>query len=132
MRIKVSLQSTSRSLLLPRVILLATVTVTCFFGLSSFDACPHSFRTPQPSHLSHFAMSWDNARKHARALETALDLKLASYSRIAHRITRGPGQSSSSISADEDGAGGYKLVEEEVEELLSKVGTSYLGYLHLD
>lgn len=64
-------------------------------------------------------MSWDNARKHARALETALDLKLATYSRIAHTITRAPGQSSSTSS--DDGAGGYKLVEEEVEELLSKV-----------
>lgn len=61
-------------------------------------------------------MSWDNARRHARALETALDAKLATYSRIANTISRGPGGPST-----EDGQGGYKLVEEEIEELLAKV-----------
>ncbi|KAK1923574.1 snare region anchored in the vesicle membrane C-terminus-domain-containing protein [Papiliotrema laurentii] len=61
-------------------------------------------------------MSWDNARRHARALETALDAKLASYSRIASAIARGPGGSST-----DDGPGGYKLVEEEIEELLAKL-----------
>lgn len=70
--------------------------------------------------------SWDNARRHARALETALDAKVSTYSKIASTITRGGGSGgnagSSSREAElEDGAGGYKLVEEEIEELLSKV-----------
>lgn len=69
--------------------------------------------------------SWDNARRHARALETALDAKLSTYTKIASTITRGSGPSSSSSTNEadlEDGAGGYKLVEEEIDELLSKVG----------
>jgi Golgi SNAP receptor complex protein 1 len=68
--------------------------------------------------------SWDNARRHARALETALDAKLSTYSKIASTITRsGAGSSSTKPDAEEleDGAGGYKLVEEEIEELISKV-----------
>jgi Golgi SNAP receptor complex protein 1 len=69
-------------------------------------------------------MSWENARRHARALETALDAKLATYSRIANTITRGPGQGSS-----DDGPGGYKLVEEEMEELISKVRDRQTGCL---
>jgi Golgi SNAP receptor complex protein 1 len=50
-------------------------------------------------------------------LETALDAKLSTYSKIASTITRA-------------GAGGYKLVEEEIDELLSKVRFS-LTTLHL-
>ena len=67
--------------------------------------------------------SWDNARRHARALETALDAKLSTYSKIASTITRSGAGSSSKPDAEEleDGAGGYKLVEEEIEELISKV-----------
>lgn len=61
--------------------------------------------------------AWDNARRHARALETALDGKLASYSKLAATISRTHGGSDEG----DDGAGGYKLVEEEIEELLEKV-----------
>jgi Golgi SNAP receptor complex protein 1 len=71
--------------------------------------------------------AWDNARRHARALEAALDTKLASYSRLAAEIAgsgsgggRGEGSGGGS-SSDMDGFGGYKLVEEEIEELLGKV-----------
>ena len=64
--------------------------------------------------------SWDKARRHARALETALDAKLSTYSKIASTITRA-GSSSSKPEDSEDGEGGYKLVEEEIEELISKV-----------
>jgi Golgi SNAP receptor complex protein 1 len=74
------------------------------------------------------ATSWDNARRHARALEAALDTKLASYSRLAADIVGGgPGAGASSSRADmsdADGVGGYKLVEEEIEELLGKVSSS--------
>lgn len=69
-------------------------------------------------------MSWDNARRHARALESALDTKLASYSRIAADIAGGGrfgGPSRDTLAQEEEGVGGYKLVEEEVEELLDKV-----------
>jgi Golgi SNAP receptor complex protein 1 len=65
-------------------------------------------------------------------LETALDAKLSTYSKIASTITRaGAGGSTSSSSRGneaelEDGAGGYKLVEEEIDELLSKVRSSIL------
>lgn len=70
--------------------------------------------------------SWDNARRHARALETALDAKLSTYSKIASTITRAGGGSSSTKPEDiEDGEGGYKLVEEEIEELISKVRLCY-------
>lgn len=62
-------------------------------------------------------MSWDNARRHARALETAVDAKLATYTKVASTITRGD---QAATSQDEDGAGGYKLIEEQIEELLSK------------
>jgi Golgi SNAP receptor complex protein 1 len=68
--------------------------------------------------------SWDNARRHARALETAIDSKLSSYSKLAATISRGPsgvGGSSRDAHVDDEGVGGYKLVEEEVEELLGKV-----------
>ena len=73
--------------------------------------------------------SWDNARRHARALETALDAKLSTYSKIASTITRSGAGAGSSSKPDaeemEDGAGGYKLVEEEIEELISKVVLLY-------
>lgn len=78
-----------------------------------------------------FAMStsWDNARRHARALETALDSKLSTYSKLAASIARGSSLGGSSsrdeLSMEEEGIGGYKLVEEEIEELLSKVGLTY-------
>lgn len=71
--------------------------------------------------------AWDNARRHARALETALDAKVSTYSKIASTITRGGSSGSGNAGSSsreaelEDGAGGYKLVEEEIEELLSKV-----------
>lgn len=70
--------------------------------------------------------SWDNARRHARALETALDAKLSTYSRVAANISRsssggGGGGSSSRDALADEGEGGYKLVEEEIEELLSKL-----------
>ncbi|WVW86958.1 hypothetical protein I302_109014 [Kwoniella bestiolae CBS 10118] len=71
------------------------------------------------------APSWDNARRHARALETALDSKLSTYSKLAATIARQGGAGSSSAEAgaeeDGDGIGGYKLVEEEIEELLGKL-----------
>ncbi len=70
--------------------------------------------------------AWENGRRHARALETALDAKLASYSKLATVITRGSslvgGSSSDPVGLEEEGVGGYKLVEEEIEELLGKVG----------
>lgn len=73
--------------------------------------------------------SWDNARRHARALETALDSKLSTYSKLAASIARGSSLGGSSsrdeLSMEEEGIGGYKLVEEEIEELLSKVGLTY-------
>ena len=68
--------------------------------------------------------AWDNARRHARALETALDAKLSSYSKLAATIAGGPnvvGTSREPLGPDDEGIGGYKLVEEEIEELLSKV-----------
>lgn len=65
--------------------------------------------------------SWDNARRHARALESALDTKLASYSRLAADIAGGGRFGASDQNSAEEGVGGYKLVEEEVEELLGKV-----------
>ncbi|RSH86556.1 uncharacterized protein EHS24_004825 [Apiotrichum porosum] len=74
--------------------------------------------------------SWDNARRHARALESALDTKLASYSRLAADIAGGVGSRaggsggggpSRDVLDAEEGVGGYKLVEEEIEELLGKL-----------
>jgi hypothetical protein len=76
-------------------------------------------------HTSTMSTSWDNARRHARALETALDAKLSTYSKIASTITRA-GSSSSKPEDSEDGEGGYKLVEEEIEELISKVCQCFL------
>lgn len=66
--------------------------------------------------------AWDNARRHARALETALNGKLATYSQIATQIaSTGLRSEQEPGPADEDGVGGYRLVEEEIEELLAKV-----------
>jgi golgi SNAP receptor complex member 1 len=81
--------------------------------------------------------TYENTRRHARALETALEAKLATYSKIASGIASssssgggggagGGGSGSGSgnrdmYSLEEEGIGGYKLVEEEVEELLEKV-----------
>lgn len=69
--------------------------------------------------------TWDNAIRHTRALESALDTKLSNYSRIGADIAGGGG--STSAAAAEEGVGGYKLVEEEVEELLDKVGAGAVG-----
>lgn len=77
--------------------------------------------------------SWDNARRRARALETALDAKVSSYSRLAATISRGAGAAASSsrdhLEEDDEGTGGYKLVEEEIEELLQKVCGYWAGSL---
>jgi Golgi SNAP receptor complex protein 1 len=61
--------------------------------------------------------TWDNARRHARALETALDSKLSAYSRSAAAIARPGGQSSTEV--ENEG------LEEAIEELLSKVCATY-------
>jgi Golgi SNAP receptor complex protein 1 len=79
-------------------------------------------------------MNWDSARRHARALETALDAKLTNYSRVASAIANGQSTSTSASSSssplggggssgerqDED-EGGYRLIEEEIEELVGKL-----------
>lgn len=74
--------------------------------------------------------TWDNARRHARALEQALESKLSAYSRIAADISRGGGGGTSStgagssrgeVNVEDEGEGGYRLVEEELEELVGKV-----------
>ena len=61
-------------------------------------------------------------RRHGRALETALDSKLTPYSKLASSISRSGGQRDELV-MEEEGEGGYKLVEEEVEELIAKVST---------
>jgi Golgi SNAP receptor complex protein 1 len=62
-------------------------------------------------------------------LETALDAKLASYTKLAQSIARGGSSSSNrdELSMEEEGVGGYKLVEEEVEELIAKVGLPHVA-----
>ncbi len=77
---------------------------------------------------------WDNARRHARALETALDAKLSSYAKIAATVSRGAAAygNRDELSLEEEGVGGYKLVEEEVEELLSKVSSEISMREHMD
>ena len=67
--------------------------------------------------------SWDNARKHARALETALEAKLSAYSKAAVVVARSSNTPGSS-SVPEDGEGDHELLEEQVEELLSKASSS--------
>ncbi|ORX37759.1 28 kda golgi snare protein [Kockovaella imperatae] len=64
--------------------------------------------------------SWDNARKHARALETALEAKLSAYSKAAVAVARTSATPGSS-SAVEEGEGDHELLEEQVEELLNKL-----------
>lgn len=99
----------------------------------SYNVIASTFHSAECLHTtySNYAMStsWDNARRHARALETALDSKLSSYSKLAASIARGSSLGGSSsrdeLSMEEEGIGGYKLVEEEIEELLSKVGLTY-------
>jgi Golgi SNAP receptor complex protein 1 len=76
--------------------------------------------------------SWETTRKHVRALESRLDSKLSAYSAIAGQITTSNSGSlirdgSTSprnrdvMSLEEEGVGGYKLMEEEIDELLEKV-----------
>ena len=75
--------------------------------------------------------SWENARKHARALEARLETKLTSYSKLAAQISSGsPRPSSDKLSEQEEGIGGYTLMEEEIEELLEKVGL-YSGFSYV-
>ncbi|KAJ9102665.1 hypothetical protein QFC19_004774 [Naganishia cerealis] len=76
--------------------------------------------------------TWETTRKHARALESRLDAKLSAYSALAGQITTSHGGSltrdgSTSptrnrdvMSLEEEGVGGYKLMEEEIDELLEK------------
>ena len=61
-------------------------------------------------------------RRHGRALETALDSKLTAYSKLASSISRAGGRRDELV-MEEEGEGGYKLVEEEVEELIAKVNS---------
>jgi hypothetical protein len=94
---------------------------------------PASFFLVLPSldlqvNIDNMSTAWDNARRHARALETAVDSKLSSYSRLAATISRASsstssGSSSRDVQAEEEGIGGYKLVEEEIGELLGKVSS---------
>ena len=62
----------------------------------------------------------EDLRRHGRALETALDSKLTAYSKLASSISRAGGRRDELV-MEEEGEGGYKLVEEEVEELIAKV-----------
>lgn len=76
--------------------------------------------------------TWDSTRKHARALESRIEAKLTAYLGIASQISANNGGSSSRdgasssrnrdvMSLEEEGIGGYKSMEEEIEELLDKV-----------
>lgn len=75
--------------------------------------------------------TWDSTRKHARALESRIEAKLTAYSGVASQIAANNGGSSRDgassprnrdiMSLEEEGIGGYKLMEEEIEELLDKV-----------
>ena len=66
--------------------------------------------------------TWENARKHARALDARLETKLTAYSKLAAQISAGsPRPSTDKLSEQEEGIGGYKLMEEEIDELLEKV-----------
>lgn len=73
------------------------------------------------------ATTWENARRHARALEQALETKLSTYSKLAAGISRGgagsegAGSSRGQVNIEDEGEGGYRLVEEELEELVGKV-----------
>lgn len=73
-----------------------------------------------PSDLAAILPHSIDLRRHARSLETALDSKLTTYSKVASSISRSGGARDELV-MEEEGEGGYKLVEEEVEELMSKV-----------
>lgn len=110
-----------------------TALAVCFPVPPVFSHCCPLLRPtlvfPLTSLLIFITMStaWDNARRHARALETALNAKLATYSKLAATIPKGSssmaGSSTDPVGLEEEGFGGYKLVEEEVEELLGKVSS---------
>jgi Golgi SNAP receptor complex protein 1 len=75
--------------------------------------------------------TWENSRKHARALEARLETKLTSYSKLAAQISSGsPRPSSDKLSEQEEGIGGHKLMEEEIEELLEKVSRQEYPFPH--
>jgi Golgi SNAP receptor complex protein 1 len=78
-----------------------------------------------------FNMStWENSRKHARALEARLETKLTAYSKLAAQISAGsPRPSTDKLSEQEEGIGGYKLMEEEIDELLEKVSSFFQNSL---
>lgn len=69
--------------------------------------------------------TWENTRKHARALESRLESKLSAYSKLAAQISSraesGASSSQDQLGEQEEGVGGYRLMEEEIEELLDKV-----------
>ena len=77
--------------------------------------------------------TWDATRKHARALEARIESKLAAYSAVTGQISANSnggshGRDGASsprgrdiMSLEEEGIGGYKLMEEEIDELLEKV-----------
>jgi Golgi SNAP receptor complex protein 1 len=84
--------------------------------------------------------TWDATRKHARALESRIESKLTAYSAIAGKIGANNGGSHSRdgassprnrdiMSLEEEGVGGYKLMEEEIDELLEKVSLEAGVYL---
>ncbi|KAI5449396.1 protein transport protein gos1 [Naganishia albida] len=78
--------------------------------------------------------TWDSTRKHARALESRIEAKLTAYSGVASQIAANNGGSSRDgassprnrdiMSLEEEGIGGYKLMEEEIEELLDKLSST--------
>jgi hypothetical protein len=102
--------------------------ITCMYLHQCTTKGMHSYR-PIVSWFSTWyiglhamSTSWENTRKHARALEARLETKLTSYSKLAAQISSGsPRPSSDKLSEQEEGIGGYKLMEEEIEELLEKV-----------
>lgn len=60
-----------------------------------------------------------------------MDVKLSSYSRLATQISSGSGgvknkDRAGEIGLEEEGVGGYKLLEEEIDELLEKVSPEAL------
>ncbi|CED82245.1 28 kda golgi snare protein [Phaffia rhodozyma] len=69
--------------------------------------------------------SYDNLRRHARALETALDSKLTAYSKVASTISStglvSRNKDELSLQEEGEGIGGWRLAEEEVEELVGKL-----------
>ncbi|EIW71552.1 hypothetical protein TREMEDRAFT_28241 [Tremella mesenterica DSM 1558] len=69
--------------------------------------------------------AWDNARRHARALETALGTKLSTYSRLAADISRSAGGSREREDREEldEGEGGYKLLEQAIDDLMTLINS---------